>query len=303
MVMASIARLYKPGAFVGAVAWVAVSEALGVPVNVVHPMDITARKRMDLGLVKDGAGQEVDGEGYQWSCSHRPQKTHLWLLPDAGGMAREEVNIIVVKSSPALENPTEEQLQTVGEVQNDTPNIDDTTDHFAAVVVKDGTTLLCPIHLIAPRQRAADDASGKEGYDKRVLACKEQQAVRERQAAGVQAGSDSDSDTVATDTTASEVVAAKVVWRCLRWWCAGQDAKREQQFRQSKKQQGAVRSHPRPDDGGSGEAATRPLRPLLAAAPSAPTSHFLSGVQLCTICTSVVEGNRCPNIRWCGGIG
>ncbi|CAN0341937.1 unnamed protein product, partial [Ectocarpus sp. 4 AP-2014] len=147
MVMASIARLCKPGAFAGAVAWVAVSEALGVPLNVIHPMDIKARKRMDLGLVIDGAGQEV---------------------------------------------------------QCDTPNIDDTTDHFAAVVVKDGTTLLCPIHLIAPRQRAADDASGKEDYEQRVLACKERQTVRERQAAGVQAGS----DTVAAEMVAAEVVVA-----------------------------------------------------------------------------------------------
>ncbi|CAB1106849.1 unnamed protein product [Ectocarpus sp. CCAP 1310/34] len=57
MVMASIARLCKPGAFAGAVAWVAASEALGVPANVMHPMDTTARKRMDLGLVRwCGAG-------------------------------------------------------------------------------------------------------------------------------------------------------------------------------------------------------------------------------------------------------
>ncbi|CAM9852898.1 unnamed protein product, partial [Hapterophycus canaliculatus] len=153
MFMASIARLCNPGAFAGPIACVAVSETLGVRVNMMHPMDMKASKSMEKGLVKDAAGQE--------------------------------------------------------EVQHDTPNIDDTTNHFAAVVAKGCPELLCPTYLIAPRQRAADDASGKEDYDKRVLACKERQVDRERQAERPQPGGDQMAP--ADPTTSGSVAVAAVV--------------------------------------------------------------------------------------------
>lgn len=120
----------------------------------------------------------------------------------------------MVKISPALNNPTEEQLEAIEEVQHDTDNIDDSTSHFAAVVAKGPTTPLRPVHLIAPRQGAADDASSQEEYDKRVLAREERQADRDRQAGCSPSASEAmvPAETTAANTTAaSSVVAAALV--------------------------------------------------------------------------------------------
>ena len=63
MLMASLAKLCTPGVYAGQVASVAVSETFGIGVNMMHGIDTKARKRMDEGLMEDGNGQEVKGEG------------------------------------------------------------------------------------------------------------------------------------------------------------------------------------------------------------------------------------------------
>lgn len=81
MLMASLARLCRPGAYAGQVASVVVSETFGIGVNMMHGMDMKARRRMDAGLVKDGAGQEVNREGFRWSYSHVPQSAVSGFRP------------------------------------------------------------------------------------------------------------------------------------------------------------------------------------------------------------------------------
>ena len=56
MLMASLAKLCTPGIYAGQVASVAVSETFGIGVNMMHGIDMKARKRMDEGLMKDGNG-------------------------------------------------------------------------------------------------------------------------------------------------------------------------------------------------------------------------------------------------------
>lgn len=61
MFLASIARLCRAGESAGSVACIALSEALGVKVNMMHMMDARARRRMDMGLVRDGTGKKSSG--------------------------------------------------------------------------------------------------------------------------------------------------------------------------------------------------------------------------------------------------
>lgn len=110
------------------------------------------------------------------------RKVRVWLLVGGRGRALEEVTVVMVKGCAAVLNSARRQLEDVGEVQHDTEGIDDTTNHYASVVVKGDTagdpTIPCPTHLIAPSQDAADDAMDRAVYEKSVLEWKERQVGR-----------------------------------------------------------------------------------------------------------------------------
>lgn len=129
------------------------SEALGIRVKLLNPIDTMSRKKQDAaGTLPRGTGKHGLGLGTDDQRLSRTFVPHSaqseWCVRGVNGTEdtyREEVAMIFVEYGPGV---LESELLEVSEVGKDTEVAG--LNHFASVMRKDGSSTPFPLYLCAP---------------------------------------------------------------------------------------------------------------------------------------------------------